>query len=153
VTAWFSGIEIVGRDEFVKRTWHALTLADPSPTFREVRLYLSGIREARRSGMLVRGPRPTFCVGEPTWRSDPMWYASCIVHDAFHAKLYRDGRRRFLGLSFTPVREYHGKEAERKCMAVQLRALREMGGDTAMEDYLLSQMENPTHQDRWIRRW
>jgi hypothetical protein len=82
-----------------------------------------------------------------------LWYASTIVHDAGHAKLYLENRRRFLWFRYTPPGAWTGKEAERSCLRLQLAALDELGAAWAMKQYVASLLENPTYHQGWVRSW
>src|SRR4051794_2795977 len=125
--ARIDGIEVAGCQGFEYRTRQALELLSGSPTFLSVKPYLSAIREARRSGLQVTWGRATFRVGRRTWQAPLIWYASAIVHDAGHARLYRENqRRRLLWFRYTPPGAWTGAEAERAYLRLQLAALRDL---------------------------
>ena len=114
------GIKIQGRARFEYRTRQALEVLSDSPTFVSVKGYLTAIQEARSSGLAAIWGTTTFRVGPRTWQAPLVWYASAIVHDAGHAKLYRENGQRFLGFCYTPIRAWTGAEAERLCLRLQL---------------------------------
>ena len=124
-----------------------------SRTFLTVKPFLAAIREARISGLSVPWGTPTFLVGRATWQAPLIWYASAIVHDAGHAKLYRENRRRLLGLWYTPRGAWMGTDAERICLRFQLAALRELNAGHEVLRYVESLAERPTYQDKWFRKW
>jgi hypothetical protein len=103
--------------------------------------------------MSARGSKPTYCVGKRTWQSSPVWYASTIVHDGYHSKLYRENRRTVLGIPYTPRKAWTGKRAEQECLRLQLNALCEMSANPATQQYVRSLLENPTYHKRWFRTW
>src|SRR5262249_20072974 len=147
------GIEVVGSPRFESRTRQSLELLRGSQTFFIVKPYLAAIREARGSGLSVLWGKPTFCVGGPTWQAPLWWYASAIVHDGGHAKLYLENRRRFLWFAYTPPCAWTGKEAERSCLRLQLAALRELGAPWPVQQYVEALLENPRYHQKWIRSW
>ena len=152
--ARIDGIDVYGSPAFRYRTRQALELLSASQTFHDVRPFLAAIKEGRRSGMWVYGRKPTFYVGKKTWQAPILWYASSIVHDANHSRLYRLGRRKMFGLiPFTPATTFAGKDAERRCLEVQLRALREIGADDSTLEYISCLMLNPTYHERWFVTW
>ena len=147
------GIEIRGSPAFIFSTRQALEAAGRTSSFSLVKPFIAAIKEARRSGMQAHGSKPTYCVGKATWQSSPVWYASTIVHDGYHAKLYRENRRRFLGIPYTPPKAWTGKLAEQECLRLQLEALCEMGADQVTQQYVRSLLANPSYHKRWLRRW
>ena len=146
VSSLITGIAIVGENEFINATNEALLLLRDLPTFHEVKPYLAVIKQAPTSEINVFTSQPTFSVGKPTWSSGAIWYASTIIHDACHSKLYHQNRRRILWFAYTPLHYWTGKEAEKTCLRMQFRALREMECDTTYyQHYTLKHLKNPTH--------
>lgn len=139
------GIEIRGSERFIDQTGGALALLQTTSFLEQIQPYLAVIKQARRSSMDVYQSRPTFLVGERTWQRGLIWYASCILHDGFHSKLYHENRRRWLWRTFTPVSAWTGEEAERKCMTIQAEFLRTVKADAAMQEYLRRHIAKPTH--------
>jgi hypothetical protein len=152
-TAEVDGIEIRGSPAFVVSTLKALEAAGRTQAFCIVKPFIATIKEARRSGMRARGSKPTYCVGKATWQSSLVWYASTIVHDGYHSKLYRENRRTLLGIPYTLPSAWTGTTAEQECLRLQLDALCEMGADSTMQQYVRSLLEDPTYQKRWFRTW
>jgi hypothetical protein len=147
------GIEIRGSPAFIFSTRQALEVAGRTQAFSVVRPFIAAIKEARYSGMSACGSNPTYCVGKATWQSSPVWYASTIVHDGYHSKLYRENRRTVLGIPYAPRKAWTGKLAEQECLRLQLNALCEMGADPVTQQYVRSLLENPTYHKRWFRTW
>ena len=111
-------IIIIGDGKFIEKTKDALSLIEKgSPDIYEmVTNYISVIRCGRTSGMDAKRPLPTFRVGT-TADSNLHWYASTIVHDANHSKLYNDHLNKFGGP--VPSNIWTGREAENSCLSVQ----------------------------------
>ena len=65
------------------------------------------------SGVDVYAKPPIFYVAHRTFAAGTSWYASCIVHDATHVKLYREGK------------PHSGREAEDICLEHQKQFLTE----------------------------
>jgi hypothetical protein len=87
------------------------------------------------------------------------YYASVIVHEAVHVKLYRDAMRRSW-FGFVRWYEYGGVEAERKCCAVQLEVLIALRAPQKVLDCFHNAVESPDRLDvpksSWeavIRTW
>ena len=138
-----AGIEIRGRSEFVRRTEEALELLRNLPHFPEIQRHIAIIKQGRRSGMWAQAKRPTFAVGRRTWSHSALWYAGAIAHDAYHSKLYHDAKRETAN---PPPDCWTGPEAERKCLAFQIEALKALGADDATVAYLEKLRKNPTYQ-------
>lgn len=147
------GIDIVGGAEFLARTREALELLRPTGFFAEIQEHVAVIKQGRRSGMRARAARPTFVVGKRTWRHSALWYAGAIAHDACHAKLYRDAKAR--DGKEPDADRWTGREAEKTCLAFQIRALRALGADAATVAYLEELEKNPVYQGhtRGWRSW
>jgi hypothetical protein len=147
------GIEVAGSPRFEYRTRRALELLDNSKAFATIKPFLAAIREGRRSGLSVLWGKPTFRVGSRTWQAPLTWYASTIVHDGGHAKLYLENRRQWLWFRYTPPSAWSGKEAERTCLRLQLAALRELEADEHVQEYMTALLENPTYHQKGHRNW
>ena len=147
------GIEVCGSLAFLFATREALEAVGRTHAFCIVKPFIAAIKEAPYSGMRALGSKPTYCVGKATWQSSTVWYASTIVHDGCHSKLYRENRHTFLGIPYTPRNAWTGKLAEQECLRLQLKALREMGADLATQQYVQSLLEDPTYHKRWFRMW
>jgi hypothetical protein len=139
------GIEVTGNSDFLLRTKEALTLLQPLAEFALIRMHLATIRQARRSGMKAWLPSPMFTVGKPTWQHSALWYAGAIAHDAYHAKLYREAKKR-RGETEPDVDDWTGAEAEKKCLGFQRQVLLALDADEKLIRYLESCAENPTYQ-------
>ena len=112
-------ITIIGNDEFIEKTKAALSLIEKDAVqfYIVITNYVSIIRRAESSGMRAYDPLPTFKVGIKTAYSSTTWYASAIVHDAHHSKLYND----YVKASGKPVPSnvWTGREAENYCLSAQ----------------------------------
>ena len=148
------GIEINGSAEFLARTKEALELLRPTPYFPDIQRHMAVIKEGKRSGMRAGAKRPTFVVGKPTWSHSALWYAGAIAHDAYHSKLHHDATA---STGQTPPADcWTGSEAEKQCLAFQLRVLQELEADEKMITYLRGCAENPAYQGRhrgWMAWW
>ena len=91
------GFVIEGDEKFSHQTIAALDLLElKSPAGYELaRDYIRRVsKTGKRSGMENFEDPPTFYVNDRTVRAGSEWYASCIVHDAEHAKKYQEYVRR-----------------------------------------------------------
>ena len=83
---------IDGDTAFTKKTKKALAIIKKSPEkYGIVLRYVKAIKQSdqiEHSGMHC--PNMTFLVKMNTYSSSKYWYASSIVHDAYHSKLYHD---------------------------------------------------------------
>lgn len=120
-------IKIIGSDNFIKKTEDALALIqEKSPrSYAIVTNYLSVIQSAKKSGINPATDTPTFHVGAPTFNTSVEWYASSIVHDSYHSKLYHDYRGKFKGKP-VPAEVWSGREAENKCLTAQENFMRDI---------------------------
>jgi hypothetical protein len=155
------GIEIKGSPAFLVCTKEALELLKPTPFFNVVPRYIAIIKQGKRSGMRAYAKRPTFVVGKPTWRHSAVWYAGTIAHDSYHSKLYHETRA-ITGKN-PPADCWTGIEAEKKCLAFQIKVLEMLNADAETVAYLEELEKNPAYQghnrgwrgwiDYWRRRW
>ncbi|MCL2116303.1 MAG: InlB B-repeat-containing protein [Methanobrevibacter sp.] len=111
-------IEIVGDATFMVNTRKALDVIKQSPKDYElVTSYIDRIKQSTSSGMAAYENPPTFYVGDSTSTYSTTWYATCIVHDAYHSKLYHD----YLATHKTvPYNVWGNYTAEMKCVEVQI---------------------------------
>ena len=126
-------ITIIGSEDFIKRTENALALIqEKSPrSYAIVTNYLSVIQSAQRSGIDPCADIPTFAVGPLIAGRSAMGYASAIVHDSCHSKLYREYRKEHKN---KPVSAdvYSGRKGEDKCIDAELDFLRDAKASEAM---------------------
>ena len=120
-------IKIIGDDRFIKKTETALSLIkEKSPTsYAIVTNYISIIQLTKKSGMDAKAEFPTFNVGLTTSKYPLSWYASAIVHDSYHTKLYHDYRKDHKGKK-VPDEIWTGRNAENECLTVQEAFLKEI---------------------------
>jgi hypothetical protein len=144
---WVHGsrTEIVGPEEFKTQVALALELLrSRSPDSYEIVLENVGrIQAAERSGMLPWRDPPTFELGRRTAFYSPTWCATSIVHDAYHAKLYLDHQRAHGDAP--PAGIWTGTDAERACIAAQIRAAEAIGAPWHELDHL--RKADGTHWD------
>lgn len=144
-TVTIRGMEVRGTQEFIERTREALDLLARSRSFWIARPYLKAIHMHERSGMNVFAEKPTFEVGERTWRHSAIWLAGAIAHDAYHSRLYHQAKRRGGGAE-PPADVWTGTQAERQCLRFQVRVLREVGAPQNIIEYVQSLIAHPTYQ-------
>ena len=118
-------IEIKGPEEFLEATVNALNLLRQRDleNYQMVQDYLGRIESVKKgSGVYMWESPPRFVVGEKSVEVPTRIYASSIVHDAYHSKLYNDALRNgsdkaiALGVST-------GRGAELACVRIQSEAL------------------------------
>lgn len=128
-----TGPVIEGSATFQQRVNAALDLlrSRAPASWEIVRNNLKRIRESSASAALVW--EGTFVVGPTTAASDPMWFASTIVHDSYHVQQYREGRT------------YVGEAAEREALAKQREALVQMGAP----GYMISHVDSVASTRYW----
>ena len=136
-------IIIIGDDEFITKTQEALALIkEKSPkSYAIVTNYLSIIQRGEMSGIRSRAEPPTFYVGLRTAESQLSWYASAIVHDAYHSKLYRDYRKRHG--EPVPREVYAERTGEDACLTAQENFLR----DVDAPEFMLRHIEDGRYVD------
>ena len=130
-TDFFDGIKIVGSKIFIEHTKKALRLLKKKTpgTYRTLVLkHLRCIRYARVSQVNDAGE---FRVSNITAYPDLAWYASCIVHDAYHVELKARGLVN------------SGTSAELKCIKMQIRAGLRIGLSNKWIEHLKT--EDGTH--------
>lgn len=124
------GIEIKGPQEFIEATVGALNLLrerDPE-NYRMVQDYLGKIECVKRgSGVFMWEHPPRFIAGEKSVEEPTRIYASSIVHEAYHSKLYNDALRNGRGEA-EALEVSTGRKAELSCAKVQGQSLGRIGG-------------------------
>jgi len=117
---------IEGDDNFKIKTLEALILIQykSEEKFNIVLKYIGRIIRGGQSVMRADANPPAFVVGERTYLSQTEWYAGCIVHDAYHSKLYHDYLEKH---SSVPDDVWTGEKAEYACLEYQISFLEEIG--------------------------
>ncbi|MDR1914887.1 MAG: copper amine oxidase N-terminal domain-containing protein, partial [Clostridiales bacterium] len=118
-------IKIEGDAVFTKNTQDALDLIEEKSiaSYKMVTKYIGIIRQSSYSGMAANYSPPTYLVGE-TANSETVWYASTIVHDSYHSKLYHDYLAQHGNV---PDDIWMGATAEGQCLEIQIAFLEEIG--------------------------
>ena len=146
-------ILIFGSDEFVEKTEDALFLIkEKSPrSYELVTNYVSIIQSAEKSGMRAFNNPPIFQVGSKTAQSDLRWYASSIVHDAYHSKLYNDYRKKFNRK--VPSEIWKGRNAENSCLSAQEVFLKDIGAPERWMKHIQNGRTRDYFSDYKNRNW
>ena len=130
-------ITIIGEDKFIEKTKAALSFIekDAPKSYWIVTNYVGIIQRYEYSGMRAYDTPPTYLVGQRTSDASLIWYASTIVHDAYHSKLYND----YLKEHGKPVPAgiYSGRDAEDACLSVQADFLRAVNAPKETIRYVL----------------
>ena len=137
--------EVIGNDKFKKQVTAALKLLRKKApkVYKMVTTYVGRIEQGKHSGMWAYKEPPTYELADPTAFYSVTWCASTIAHDAYHSKLYHDHRKKH-GRS-VPKEVWTGVEAEKKCIAVQLQTMKEIGAPEHEVEHLGKQ--TGTHYD------
>ena len=118
-------IEIKGPEEFLEATVSALNLLgqkDPE-SYQMTKDYLGKIESVNRgSGVYMWESPPRFVVGEKSVEVPTRIYASSIVHDAYHSKLYNDALQNGCDKA-EALAVSTGRRAELSCVKVQGESL------------------------------
>jgi len=136
-------IDIVGNAECVEDTESALHLlqATSPSSYQEVSENISIIEcVTEGSGMYAYEQEPRFVVGDATREAGALWYASAIVHDATHSKLYNEYRESHPG-ERVPDTIWTGEDAEMTCLEAQASALDDMGAPKNTIEAVLGAIE------------
>lgn len=121
-----SNVLIDGDMKFIEKTDAALSLIkEKSPEhYKLVKGYISIIRKGKKTGMWAQETPPFYEVAPMTSDGTLSWYASTIVHDAYHSKLFHDYLDEFG--TFPPDDVWTGRKAENSCLEVQESFLRKI---------------------------
>ncbi|MGH7774206.1 MAG: hypothetical protein ACREQA_18430 [Candidatus Binatia bacterium] len=140
-----NGFVIEGDEKFIEQTGAALDLLEKKSHtgYQLAKDFIGRIKKTdKRSGMGNFENPPTFYVNELTAHAGLEWYASCIVHDANHAREHREYVRKHpvLGpmLRFAQNFFHIGwQEAEKRCLETQYSTLLDLG-ERSLADYVRS---------------
>jgi len=138
-----------GDNEFIKNTQKAMELIGGSEFGYElVTSYIAIIEQSTYSGMRAYDILPTYQVGKATYNASATWYASTIVHDAYHSKLYFDSLEEY---GFVDNDMWMGYIPEMMCLSVQIDFLKEIGAPRNEVDYAISLIDTNYWdvKDRW----
>lgn len=86
------------------------------------------------SAMYAYESPPRYAVGDATRNAGTLWYASTIVHDANHSRLYHESK------------EWTGGNAEKICLDAQANSLSKMGAAQSTIDYVNGMKNDPYWQ-------
>jgi hypothetical protein len=131
-------ITIKGDAGFVRNTQKALDIihAGSQSGYELVKRYIAVIEQSSFTGMRAFDNPPTFQVGSATYNSSATWYASTIIHDAYHSKLYHEALERH---GYVANDMWTGYDAEMLCLSVQIDFLKEIGAPQREIDHAISQ--------------
>ena len=122
-----------GNQSFITKTQRALKYIE-----RRTQGYLQFVEE--HINVIAKGPQSgvsvtdsVFYVGSKTYCASTEWYASCIVHDATHVWLYRQGK------------PHGGREAENVCLDRQREFLIAAGAESSTINYITYLIDNAVH--------
>lgn len=123
-------IHVRGDEAFIKRTEEALCLIkDKAPKSYSMLtnyhfIIQREIRRGRISGITPESTPPRFYVDNETFGASLDWYASCIIHDSYHLKLYKDYCKKYG--EEAPVTVFAGRGPENACLSAQQDFYREI---------------------------
>ena len=130
---YWTEIKIIGDESFTQNTKNALDVIKSSNSSHKlVMRYICIIQQNSYSGMRAYDNPPSFQVGNATYTASTTWYASAIVHDAYHSKLYHDYLETH---DKVPDDVWTGYNAEMQCLSVQISFLKEIGAPQNEIDY------------------
>ncbi len=77
-------------------------------------------------------------LGETTLNAGSLWFATYLIHESCHVRLYKDYFENHPNES-VPETVYSGKEAEVTCLDYQKEGAKELGADQSTIDYIEEQ--------------
>ena len=137
VPAFSTPITIKGDDACKADTLNALkAIANSAPGhYSVVTRYISVIEcVGAGSAMYAYESPPRYAVGDSTRTAGIIWYASTIVHDANHSRLYHEGKA------------WTGGDAENICLDAQANSLALLGAGQSTIDYVNNMKADPYWQ-------
>ena len=137
IPAFSTPITIRGDEACQADTVNALQMiANAAPEhYVVVTRYISVIEcVSSGSAMYAYEKPPRYAVGDQTRSAGTLWYASTIVHDANHSRLYHEGK------------EWTGGSAENICLDAQASSLSQMGASQSTIDYVNNMKDSPYWQ-------
>lgn len=143
-------IEIIGNDNFIEQTRAALDLLQfKAPDYFKMVVDNMGIilRVKTGSSIQVEKTPPRFFASDRLFESGTAWYAGDIVHDANHARQWRTYHYAHHPNEIVPRDVYYGEKAERECIAVQAKALAEIGAPQDQIDWLVEHAADSRYWD------
>lgn len=152
------GFEVQGTEQFRREIETAIRFLGLAQEALEYsRQHVPRIQEWDRSAINMFKQQPTFEVGNIWKDGDAIYLASGIVHEAKHSQMCKESETHN---GEVVLGAFIGKQAEKECIAIQIKALEEMKTSTWMKDHpdlqaiaqahiesLESQVINPTHHN------
>jgi hypothetical protein len=144
-TAVWHGIEIIGDERFIQRTIRAMETVEQGPcwAYEYITTSLDSVVQhsvARRAGVggHLNVQTRIFYVYSGTYMGDVMWYASALIHEAVHARQYKEylaayGDRPPRRITFYSTFE-EKMRIETEALEIQIRFLEEAGASKRMID-------------------
>jgi hypothetical protein len=135
-------IVIDGSSDCVTKTYQALNLLKSKDIdhYNLVMTYIGKITcttSGSGTGMYAWEKPPRYQIGMTSVNAGIPWYASTIVHDAWHSKLYNDYMATAdPSVVYAPNDVWTGETAELACLEVQYESLSAIGGSQAELDWL-----------------
>jgi hypothetical protein len=133
-------IEIIGNDNFIEQTTAALDLLQAkAPEYFQLVVKNMGIilRVKTGSSMQVDENPPRFFASDRLFEAGIPWYAGDIVHDANHERQWRSYHEAHPNEP-VPTDVFYGEKAEKECIAVQAKVLKEIGAPKDQIDWLVN---------------
>ena len=137
IPAFSTPITIKGDDACKADTLNALkAIANSAPGHYSVATRYISVIECVGAGsaMYANESPPRYAVGDSTRTAGTLWYASTIVHDANHSRLYHEGKT------------WTGGDAENICLDAQANSLALMGAAQSTIDYVNGMKGDPYWQ-------
>ncbi|MEK6892696.1 MAG: hypothetical protein AABX07_00670 [Nanoarchaeota archaeon] len=133
----YKGINITGSGKFIEKTIDALEFIrrKSNEDYKKIIKYLKGIKQARRSGMILR--KAIFNVNISSAYYSIEWYAGIIVHDVHHYYLH------FIkGFKWKPK---NFKKHEHLCFDEQIRFLKK----AKAPDWMINHVKKSYEAGHW----
>ena len=144
-TATWHGINVIGDEQFVRRTLQAMEAVERGPlwAYEYVITYLDYVKQHSnptrpRAGGHINVRTRTFYVYRVTYTGNTMWYASALVHEAVHARQFREylesyGDRPPRRITFFSTFEEQMR-IEMEALDIQIRFLEDAGASRHLID-------------------
>lgn len=140
----FEKIQIRGKEDFVGRVKGALLLIKEKAPHAWVLIseHVKKIEEGGATGMFPYAPGSPAVLSQETALCSLAWCAGAIIHNAFHAKLYREYQSAHD--ASVPDEAWLGPETEKKCIEFQINAMRQMGAGHPETQYWRTRLTSPS---------
>ena len=129
-------IIIKGNKKFIETTKEALNLLKEKDylSYKVIIKNIEVIHQSEKTNFNPFLNKQVAFISTKSSKVDITWYASQILHESYHGKLYNDA----IEEEKNPIEAYQGYEAEMYCLTKQIECLKKLEAPNYLIEYAIS---------------